>query len=235
MIYSSVGTYTIMNNTQKTLIKRLVVQNGLRYSKLTKGYDFEDNVAYHIKQLKNKNLIVKKEDKYFLSPKGLKLSGKFGIDNITEEEYKTLYVGILAVYKNKLVLRNKSKLLYRIPGDKPRLGEEKCDYIKRISTKELGVEVHTDDIKLNSIQLKTNLTTNGKLLFDNALFVYSVNLNETKYKRCDLRDENIWIELDKVNKLKGVWPEVKIAIKAMKENKLEITEYSFTSDYNLLI
>lgn len=224
-----------MNLVQKTLIKRLVLKNGLRYSQLTKSYDYEDNVAYHLKQLREKGFITKDKNTYFLTPKGLKISGSFELHSLEEQEYVTLYVGLLAFYKNTVCLRNKGKLLYRIPGDKPKLGECKKSYIKRISNKEFGFSISDKNVILNSIQFKTNITSSKKVLFDNVLVVYSLEIDEKEYKQCRLRSENKWVRTDSLGKIKNVWPEVNVAVKASKEKNIEITDYTFTSDYNLLI
>jgi hypothetical protein len=61
-----------MHQIQKVLLKRLSLQNNQRYSSLTKGYDFENNVIFHLKQLINNNFIEKKDNLYYITAMGIK-------------------------------------------------------------------------------------------------------------------------------------------------------------------
>ena len=52
-----------MHEVQKILLKRLSQQNDQRYSTLTRDYDYEDNIVFHLKKLITDGFVIK--DKYF--------------------------------------------------------------------------------------------------------------------------------------------------------------------------
>ena len=79
-----------MHQIQKILLKRLSQNKGLRYADLTRNYDYEDNVVFHLKQLHDKSYISKKNNLYFINPSGLKMLYKFEINDLSDPGVKKI-------------------------------------------------------------------------------------------------------------------------------------------------
>lgn len=84
-----------MHQIQKIMLKRLSQNNGLRYADLTRNYDYEDNVVFHLKQLQNENYISKKDNLYYISSAGLKSIYKFELNDLSDPGIKRYFIGLI--------------------------------------------------------------------------------------------------------------------------------------------
>ena len=220
-----------MKLIQKHLIKRLVDNNGLKYAELALGYDYEDNVVYHIKHLIKLGYVSKHDQHYYLTKEGLSFSSNIYLPDLKIVRYKTTLIGLLCRYQNQVLLRKKTdgqEQLYRLPGTKPFFGESAQTYLPRIANEEIGLTLAYDRFSLNSIQNKIQQTTLKSTLFDNAMFVYDFTLSPDEYPRCSVKENNLWVPVAEIKNLQNIWPEITIALDPKRQM---FSEYGFTSNY----
>lgn len=223
-----------MHKFQKVLLKRLVKDNGLKFSKLTKGYSFEDNIVFHLKQLLKNKLVQKHGDRYFLTSQGLMDSGQFDLETLEEKRYKSLFIGFVIRVGQSYMLREHKggdQKFYRLPGGKPYLGEKLEDACRRLLKREIAFKKQIPQFRYDSTHYKIQYTSKGSVLFDNILAVYVVTGVGTDLEKINIRNKNRWFKRTEVEKLKNKWPEIDICI--LKKDWKPVSEYQLICDYNL--
>lgn len=223
-----------MNTIQIEIIARLVSKNGLTYGALTKGYTFEENVVFHINQLIKNNLITKRDSRYFLTAEGLIKSADLDLSNLKETKLKVMYVSFVCFYQNRYLIRSKiynNSIFHKLPGNKPFFGEPKEIYLIRLLNDELGVDINIDRFKFQSTHLKIHKTSNEKIIFDNIMLVFDVEITEEEFTKSILKNGNKWVTFENIEKLENKWPEIDICIKNKGSEKLY--DYEFKSNYNI--
>lgn len=221
-----------MHKIQKIILKRLIDKNRQRYNQLVKDYTSDDNINYHLNKLLDLGLIQKRSRYYFITRSGLKVSGEYSLDDLEEKKYKTLYIGFVCFYKDKYILRGRksgSCQFYKLPGGKPVYGKPHYDEVERLFAKATSLKLPKKRFTHDSIHFKLQLTSQGKILFDDTLIVYKVKLTEGEYHKAVLRKNNYWFSKKQIRNLKHRWPEINMCI--LRKNWKPICEYSFVSDY----
>ncbi len=223
-----------MHETQKILLKRLLTQNGQRYSSLTVGYDFDDNVVFHLKQLINKGLMKKEADKYLITLEGIKVITDYDLLTIEDTGYKTFFVGFLCNFGDKYLIKEhptETTNFYNLPSGKPRFGESIDIALIRTFESNTGITLNKKDFKFRSLHLKTVKTSLGETLFDDAFTIYTVEINQKQKERMKLHKQISWKSIGEIQKLSNRWPEIDICI--LKNDSSPYLSYELKSDYIL--
>jgi ADP-ribose pyrophosphatase YjhB (NUDIX family) len=211
-----------MHSLQKTLLRRLLTKNGLKYSDLTSGFDFEDNIVFHLKQLQSNNLIVKNSDLYSLTAEGLKAAKN------EEAGLKMFFLGFLCEYRGKFLIREHSEgetKFYNLPSGKPRFSERIESALARSFMAATGLE--TNNFEFLSLHLKTVQTSKGEVLFDDAFAIYKASVAAAG----PLNSGMVWFTPEEIKQLPNRWPEIDICI--LKKDLRPYLSYQFTSDHIL--
>src|SRR3989344_8438810 len=104
-----------MHKIQKIILKRLLLQNRQKYSVLTQGYNFEDNIVFHLKQLTNQKYIEKQGIEYQITTSGVKTITNFDLDSLDDKGFKTFFLGFVCKCGGGYLLKehtNRSQTFY---------------------------------------------------------------------------------------------------------------------------
>lgn len=211
------------------------MQNKQRYSLLTIGYDFDDNIVFHLKQLISKGLIKKEGDKYLIAIDGVKAITDYDLPTIEDTGYKTFFAGFLCSFEDKFLIKEhptETTNFYNLPSGKPRFGERIEDALVRTFESNTGITLNKKDFKFHSLHLKTIKTSQGEVLFDDAFTIYTVKINNTQKEKMKLHKQVSWKSIEEINKLPNRWPEINIAIIQRDISPYQV--YEFTSNYILI-
>ena len=224
-----------MHEIQKILLKRLLLQNRQKYSTLTMGYDFDDNVVFHLKQLINKGLVKKDNDMYLITVDGIRIISDFDLPTVENTGYKTFFIGFLCEIENEFLIKEhptETTNFYNLPSGKPRFGESIENALTRTFEANTGIVLAEGDFKFQSLHLKTIKTSQGDVLFDDAFTIYSVTINKTQKEKMQLHKQISWKSNKEIKKLSQRWPEIDICI--LKKDISPYLSYAVISDYILL-
>jgi hypothetical protein len=225
-----------MHKLQKILLARLVKKNGQTYSSLTEGYDFDDNIVYHLKKLIKKKYVSKRDGKYYLTTQGLAVSGSFDLNSLDDRKFKTGYIGFVCKYQDSFLLRSRNTQgvnFYKLPGGKPLFGvpfPEECSRLFKIET---SLELDPMRFVFRQLHSKIQKDSKRKTMFDDILFVLDIELVRDEYKKAKLRSGNEWYKRKDIRTLKNTWPEINHCI--LKNSKVPLLTYEFMNDYHLVI
>lgn len=223
-----------MHEIQKILLKRLLIQNGQRYSTLTVGYDFDDNVVFHLKQLIKNGLIKKDADKYLITVEGVKVITDYDLPTIEDTGYKTFFVGFLCNCGDEFLIKEhptETINFYNLPSGKPRFGEPIENALIRTFESNTGITLGKEDFKFQSLHLKTVKTSHGEVLFDDAFTIYTVSTTKEQKEKMKLHKQISWKSIEEIRKLSNRWPEIDICI--LKKDLTPYLSYEVKSDYIL--
>lgn len=223
-----------MHKIQKILLKRLLLQNKQKYSTLTKGYDYEDNIVFHLKQLIKAGLINKTDNYYQITSEGIKIITNYDLPTIEDTRFKTFFIGFLCSFDDLYLIKehpSENNNFYNLPSGKPRFGEPINEAIIRTFAANSGIKLEIEKFKFLTLHLKTIKTSNEETLFDDAFAIYQVNITKSEKLRMKLHDQISWKSEDKIKKLPNRWPEIEIII--LKKDYSPYLAYEFTSDYIL--
>jgi len=223
-----------MHEIQKILLKRLLIQNRQKYSVLTVGYDFDDNVVFHLKQLINKGLVKKDADKYLITVDGIRVITDYDLPTIEDTGYKTFFVGFLCNFGNEFLIKEhptETTNFYNLPSGKPRFGEKIETALVRTFEANIGLVLPESNFQFQSLHLKTVKTPRGEALFDDAFTIYKVNINKEQMENMKLNKQVSWKSIEEITALKNRWPEIDICILDNDETTYKV--YEVTSDYIL--
>lgn len=224
-----------MHQLQKTLLKRLLLKNHQRYATLAFGYDYDDNVIFHINKLIVNEYIQKQNKVYSITTKGIKAIAQF--ENYDSEDLgiKSFFVGFkIKDSNNNFLLKshpNARENFINLPSGRAFFGEKIEVALERIFQKFSRISISSDRFKYISLHLKTIQTKNSEVLFDDAFGIYEVELNDTQKKAVKLADNYKWYSQEQIKKLKNKWPEVDRVILEGKVQKY--CAYVYTTDYIL--
>ena len=225
----------MLHNIQKELLKRLVLKNSQRFGELTFGYDFGDNVAFHLKQLIKNGFAQKRSLKYYITKDGLEYSANYDLKTLADKKFKSIYIAFICKLGNKYMLRERkseSSVFYKLPGAKPLYGISFSEEIQRIFKLETNLKIDFEEFTFDGMHFKIQKTSNGRTLFDDVLMVYYLNLDNMNVLRgIKLRENTKWFEKEEIQYLKGKWPEIDICI--FRNEWKPILEYTFVNDYNI--
>jgi len=223
-----------MHYVQKILLKRLLTQNGQKYSILTLGYNFEDNIVFHLKQLINNGFVKKNGHAYIITAEGVKTITRYDLTTIEDTGFKTFFVGFLCNFNAQYLIKEHSVKhgnFYNLPSGKPRFGEPIEKALVRAFEENTGAILKPNDFQYQSLHLKTVKTSSGDILFDDAFAIYKVNINRSQKKAMRLNKHIGWRGVEEIRSLPNRWPEIDICI--LNRNKMPYLCYEVVSDYIL--
>lgn len=192
-----------MNIKQRKILRKLVIQNGLRYSELYDGFEYEDKFPYHLKQLVKNGFVNKREGKYFLTKTGMKKTAYFNTRTLEEEQLKIPRINFICNYKGlyKLVVMfekdNSRSTYYSLPGGNAVVGENLEYTCRQVLKDKYGV---SGIIRYRSTHHHTCCTTDGDILFDDILLIYDVDVQQVP------SDMKNWFTADSISELKNRSP-----------------------------
>lgn len=223
-----------MHDLQKILLKRLLGQSKQRYASLARGYDYDDNIVFHLRQLTAKELISKNGQEYAITAKGVKEITKYDLSGLADTGFKTFFVGFVCEYQGRFLIKEHPAGVvnfYNLPSGKPQFGEQIDEALSRILFERTGIKLGTEAFTFRGLHLKTVKTSAGEVLFDDAFAVYDVALDEKSAKGMKLAGTILWADVASIQKLPNRWPEIDLCI--LQDNRLPYQAYEFTSDYIL--
>lgn len=224
-----------MHKLQKVLLKRLQSQNNQRYGTLTSGYGFEDNIVFHLNKLLADKYIAKKDGVYSLTLVGVKEIARYEPFELEDRGVKAFFIGFLCndEESNYLIKAhpNAKSNFYNLPNGKPFFGERIEDALTRTFNLNTGLDLSADEFNFTSLHLKTIVSSDNEIIFDDAFTIYSVKINKTQKEEMSLLDSVSWKSIDEIKLLQNRWPEIDICI---LENDLRVyNSYIHVSDYIL--
>lgn len=223
-----------MHKIQKIILKRLLVKNRQKYSVLTQGYSFEDNIVFHLKQLTNQKYIEKQGTEYQITTSGVKVVTKFDLDSLEDTGFKTLFLGFVCKCGDEYLLKehsNNNQSFYNLHSGKPNFGENIEDSLIRTFKENTNLKLSSKDFKYISLHLKTVKTPTAEILFDDAFTVYEVDITEEQKAEMKLQKNIKWFSLEEIKKLSNCWPEVDILL--IKKDYTNYLSYEFETNYIL--
>lgn len=195
---------------------------------LTAGYDFEENIVFHLKQLINNGFLEKKQDVYTLTAEGVKMAKE------EETGLKMFFLGFLCESNGKFLLREHSEgknKFYNLPSGKPQFGEKIEDALIRSLFELTGLKLKPENFQYLSLHLKTVKTSKNETLFDDAFAIYKVTITEEQSIKIKFKNGVKWFSLEEIKLLPNRWLEIDLCI--LKKNASPYLAYEFTSDYIL--
>lgn len=222
-----------MHKIQKIILKRLLNDKKQRYSVLTRGYNYENNIVFHLKQLIGKGLISKESNYYLPTASGIKQVMKYNMSLLEDIGFKSFLFGFLCECEGKYLIKSHpqaSKDFYNLPSGQPRFGESTEDALVRSFYNNTGVKIKSSSFNFLSLHIKTIKTSSGEVLFDDAFAIYKTTVNKEQKEKMKLHKQISWMTLDEIKKLNNKWSEINIII---EKNTSPYKTYTFTSDYIL--
>jgi hypothetical protein len=224
-----------MHQTQKILLKRLATQNDQKYSDLTRGYDFEDNVVFHLKMLAEKNYVEKKRNIYSITAEGIKQIYSYELSDLTSPGVKTFFVGfIVSDDKEYYLLKGHPAAktnFYNLPSGRPKFGEKMEEALVRLFFENTGLNFKPARFKYHCLHAKIIKTTNGESLFDDGQAMFELKISAAEKAEMKLTEGVNWYAKNKIKLLDNCWPEIG---KCILQKKVEpYDSYEIVSDYKL--
>ena len=219
---------------QKILLKRLLIQNNQRYSTLTQGYDFEDNVVWHLKQLMGRGLIKKIKNYYQITAVGVKQVTGFDLSKLKDTGFKTFFIGFLCQYRDEFLIKEHPGgeiNFYNLPSGKPRFGEPIEEALIRTFEINTRIKLKSDNFEYLSLHLKTVKTSKDEVLFDDAFAAYEVKISPEEKGKMKLHSQVHWMSINEIEALPHRWPEIDICI--LNQDRSPYLVYDVESDYGL--
>lgn len=224
-----------MHKLQKTLLKRLIQQNNLRFGQLTSGYDFEDNILWHLNKLMENGLIAKNNGIYSLTLSGIKEITKYEPLELEEKGVKSFFIGFLCKDNDENYLiksHSQAKVnFYNLPSGKPFFGEKIEDSLQRTFMQNTGLMLRPDRFSFVSLHLKTIKTIQEEILFDDAFTIYSVEIQANEKKLMSLMESINWKSPSEIQDLSPKWPEIDMCI--LNKGYSPYVAYEHVSNYIL--
>lgn len=224
-----------MHQIQKVVLKRLSLNNGQRYSEVAKGYDFEDNIVFHLKKLIENGFLEKKNNQYLITARGLKEIYSYELTDLSNPGFKTFFVGFVVGDDgdNYLIKEHPTAKtnFYNLPSGRPRFGEKMDEAVIRLFKENTGLKIGVSRFEFLSLHNKVIKTKGGEILFDDAQAIYQTKISSTEKKSMKLIEEVKWHSKIEINKLDNCWPEIKMLI--LEKEELTYRAYEIVSDYKL--
>jgi len=221
-----------MHKTQKVLLKRLLSGGKQKYSTLTQGYSYEDNVVFHLKQLLSNGFILKRDGFYSLTKEGVDKITSFDLTLLEDTGFKSFIVGFLCSYQDYYLIKfhpQAERDFFNLPSGQPRFGELIEDALCRIFKLNTGMIISPKDFIFLSVHLKTIKSTAGEVIFDDAFAIYEIKITNMQKEEMNLDKQVHWMAMEEIKKLKNRLPEIDIVI--IKKDNRPYVNYEFTSDY----
>lgn len=223
-----------MHTLQKLLITRLLKDNGLNFANLTRGYDAEDNIVFHLKQLVTKGYVEKKKERYYLTAEGVSTVNTFQKTDLQDNHFKMAFVGFICESNGKYLIKphsNAVETFYNLPSGSPLFGEDLVESLQRTFYQETDLHLSGELFTFDSLHMKTLKTTDGSILFDDAFIAYNVDLTNVPLDKMMLKKGCVWLSVDEIKNLANKWPEIDLCI--LRQNWEVYKKYTIISDYIL--
>jgi ADP-ribose pyrophosphatase YjhB (NUDIX family) len=213
----------------------LTNKNGQTYSRLTSGYDFENNIVFHLKQLIKDNLIEKVDDIYKITAKGMREIYSLGLPDLDYPDKKLFYCGFVVTDGNDNFLMkghsNAKVNFHNLPSGDPRFGEKIEESLVRIFENNTGIKIKSDRFAFICLHMKTTKTSNQDILFDDGQAIYKVEVTRGEKEKMKLMSDVKWYSKNEIEKIPNCWTEIKMCI--LDNNILPYASYEVVSDYKL--
>jgi hypothetical protein len=224
-----------MHQLQKVLLKRLTLQNKQKYGTLAAGYDFEDNIVFHLNQLLKEGLIEKENGIYAISLKGIKEIANYEPVQLEGKGAKTFFIGFLCQDKQEnFLIKSHPQAetnFYNLPSGKPYFGEGIAEALTRTFLFNTGLNLPGENFNFLSLHLKTIQTSQNEVLFDDAFTIYSIQISDNQKEEIKLLNSVQWMSRREIKSLPNKWPEIDICI--INKDFSVYQTYTHTSDYIL--
>jgi|GEM_PF-1963335 len=221
-----------MNIKQKIILRKLVQVNGQRYSELLSNFTMEDRFPYHLKYLLTNKLISKRNDRYYLTKEGMRVTGTFDTRTLEDIKISTPLFLFICKYEDKyLVIEHFSKdsnlhrHLFALPSGYPLAGlplEESC---KKDLLRKYGV---TADFKYRSTFHLITKTTDGDTLFDTIYLVFETQVGKEEVENCK---QGVWLSKEEILKLEN--RAISVEKFLVEDNREIYTEDSVVLNYGI--
>jgi len=201
---------------------------------LTRDYDSEDNIAFHLKQLISKGLVEKLGEKYFLTVVGINTLATFQKTDLQDNAFKMFFVGFVCECEDSFLIKpheNAKKVFYNLPSGSPLFGESLEEALSRTFREETDIHLPFDDFEFDSIHLKTVKTTAGEVLFDDAFGVYKVTVTSIQKDNMSLKKGCVWMPKAEILNLNNKHPEIDMCMLGQKWEPYSV--YDVICDYVL--
>ncbi len=222
-----------MHHIQKILLYRLLQRNNQPFAVLTRGYDFDDNIVFHLKQLAQKGLITKTGSHYAITAEGVKAITHYDLSELDDTGFKTFFVGLVCHIDDGYLLKEHAGAdgpFYNLPSGKPRFGEPIESALPRLFAELTGLNLPPSAFTFRSLHLKTVVTSDGEPLFDDAFTVYDV-AGPTDPAVLQLAPNIQLLPVADIAKLPNRWPEIDRCI--LHPNLSVYQVYTVASNYIL--
>jgi hypothetical protein len=172
-----------MNFKKRKILKILNDNPGKRYSELYKNFSEEDKFPYHLKYLVKNQLIVKKDDKYFVTHAGSSIAVNWIDTKFNELIHKVPRIVFICNFKNKFLIKKyysnvfEENQFYGLPGIKVPFGQKE---INSLITSELQSKYKVEgEHKFKGIQNLLIENKEGKVIFDFIYLIFNVDVKLT--------------------------------------------------------
>lgn len=223
-----------MHTTQKALLKRLVLSGKQKYSALTRGFTYDDNILFHLNQLLKKNLVSKTTAGYRITKAGTQALYKFDFATLTDTGFWSFMCGLICSCGNRYLLKSHSQAInnfFNLPSGQPQLSETIDKALVRLLHQYTGFKAKPTDFNFLSLHLKTIKNTSGEIIFNDAFTVYKITVSPSHKAAMKLHSQVAWYSKEEIKTLPNRWPEIDLCI--LKKDRTPYRVYSFTSDYIL--
>jgi len=212
-----------MNIKQKRILRKLVCINGQKYSQLYNGFQEDDKFAYHLKYLTSKGYVNKRENKYFLTKEGMKITAFFDSQTLQDDNIPTTMLLFICKYKNKYYINehfdndpNIERHFLAFPSAKPILGKTLEESSKIGFFKKEGID---GDFQYQCTVHYTNFATDKDVLFDTIFIVFKAEIEKSEYETSDMSKWRTIEELKSIDKKSIIIQ--KLLIDSCKEKYLQ--------------
>lgn len=191
-----------MHYKQRKIIKKLICNNGQRYSELYKEFEYEDRFPYHLKKLINDEFIQKKQGLYYLTKKGVHFSAYFHSRTLEEVKHKITRAALICKnWDNKFLLlkliNSEGKSHYTLPGCNLKYGSK----IKEFIITELWRKYRIRGIPQYRATCHHRLYTDDYkyILFDDIELIYDVKITslDPDYQK----PKKLWLNRTEISRL----------------------------------
>jgi hypothetical protein len=223
-----------MHFIQKILLKRLHSSGRQRYSSLTSGYTYEDNILFHLNQLQRKKLIEKIDGFYSITLIGIQQITSYELTNLEDTGFKTFFLGFLCEFQNKFLIKEHPAAInnfINLPSGKPHYGENIDTALQRTFLANTGIKLPHSSFSFLSLHLKTIKTRKDEVLFDDAFCIYRVLFEKEELNKMKFVKGVSWKSMEEIQQINNRWPEIDILI--LQKNISPYMAYEFVSDYIL--